>query len=118
MVPRTVADQTSAQMAAITAKYRALLQDQARMKENHEQGVRLEAEVKQLLEEREQLSQQLESAREKVHSLQASLNHRWALMSPRAGGGTIQAISSCGTSRITRKTEGRTCNHDVPECQE
>ncbi|ROT64968.1 hypothetical protein C7M84_017075 [Penaeus vannamei] len=33
MVPRTVADQTSAQMAAITAKYRALLQDQARMVE-------------------------------------------------------------------------------------
>ncbi|XP_047480912.1 centrosomal protein of 290 kDa-like [Penaeus chinensis] len=74
MVPRTVADQTSAQMAAITTKYRALLQDQARMKENREQGVRLEAEVKQLLEEREQLSQHLESAREKVHSLQASLN--------------------------------------------
>lgn len=30
--------------------------------------------MKQLLEEREQLSQQLENAREKVHSLQASLN--------------------------------------------
>lgn len=30
-IPRTVADQTSAQMAAITAKYRALLQDQACM---------------------------------------------------------------------------------------
>lgn len=38
------------------------------------QGLQLAAEKRQLLEEREQLSQLLESAREKAHSLQASLN--------------------------------------------
>lgn len=38
------------------------------------QGQELAAEKQQLLHEREQLCQQLQSAREKVHSLQASLN--------------------------------------------
>lgn len=38
------------------------------------QGQELEAEKQKLLHEREQLCQQLQSAKEKVHSLQASLN--------------------------------------------
>lgn len=38
------------------------------------QGLELEAEKQQLLREREQLHHQLENAREKMHSLQASLN--------------------------------------------
>ncbi|KAG7174085.1 Centrosomal protein of 290 kDa-like 1 [Homarus americanus] len=73
-VPRTTADQTSAQSAAITAKYRSLLQAQSLTMQEKNQEVQLMAEKQQLLEEREQLSQLLESAREKVHSLQASLN--------------------------------------------
>ncbi|XP_071534786.1 centrosomal protein of 290 kDa-like isoform X2 [Panulirus ornatus] len=73
-VPRTTADQTSAQLAAITAKYRSLLHAQSLMMQEKNQGLQLAAEKQQLLEEQEQLSQLLESAREKVHSLQASLN--------------------------------------------
>ncbi|XP_069941659.1 centrosomal protein of 290 kDa isoform X3 [Cherax quadricarinatus] len=73
-VPRTTADQTSAQLAAITAKYRSLLQAQSLMMQEKSQGLQLESEKQHLLDEREQLSQLLESAREKVHSLQASLN--------------------------------------------
>lgn len=38
------------------------------------QWVELEAEKQQLLRDREQLRHQLEGAREKMHSLQASLN--------------------------------------------
>ncbi|XP_050702166.1 centrosomal protein of 290 kDa-like isoform X1 [Eriocheir sinensis] len=73
-VPRTAADQTGAQLAATTAKYRSLLQAQSRMMQEKSQGQELAAEKQQLLHEREQLCQKLESAREKVHSLQASLN--------------------------------------------
>ncbi|XP_064105190.1 LOW QUALITY PROTEIN: centrosomal protein of 290 kDa-like [Macrobrachium nipponense] len=73
-VPRTMADQTAAQMANITAKYRSLLQDQALMAQKKEGEHAKDLQIKQLTEEREQLSQLLESAREKVHSLQASLN--------------------------------------------
>ncbi|XP_068215438.1 centrosomal protein of 290 kDa-like [Palaemon carinicauda] len=73
-VPRTMADQTAAQMANITAKYRSLLQDQALMAQKKEGEHAKDLQIRQLTEEREQLSQLLESAREKVHSLQASLN--------------------------------------------
>ncbi|XP_066957218.1 LOW QUALITY PROTEIN: centrosomal protein of 290 kDa-like [Macrobrachium rosenbergii] len=73
-VPRTMADQTAAQMANITAKYRSLLQDQALMAQKKEGEHAKDLQIKQLTEEREQLGQLLESAREKVHSLQASLN--------------------------------------------
>ncbi|XP_063883393.1 centrosomal protein of 290 kDa-like [Scylla paramamosain] len=73
-VPRTAADQTCAQLAATTAKYRSLLQAQSHMMQEKTQGQELEAEKQELLHEREQLCQQLQSAREKVHSLQASLN--------------------------------------------
>lgn len=73
-VPLTAADNSAAQLAIVTTKYRALLHHHTlQMKERQ---VELEGEVerRQLLEEREELRQMLESAREKVHSLQASLN--------------------------------------------
>nr|XP_045615511.1 centrosomal protein of 290 kDa-like isoform X1 [Procambarus clarkii] len=73
-VPRTAADQTSGHLAAITAKYRSLLQAQSLMMQEKKEGLEHVAEKQRLLEEREQLSQMLESAREKVYSLQASLN--------------------------------------------
>ncbi|CAL4117229.1 unnamed protein product, partial [Meganyctiphanes norvegica] len=72
-VPRSVADQSAAQMAAVTAKYRALLHEQSAHSQEHNQITQMQAEVTALQDERDQLANLLEGAREKVYSLQASL---------------------------------------------
>ncbi|XP_076036930.1 centrosomal protein of 290 kDa-like [Oratosquilla oratoria] len=72
-IPINVANQTTSQLATMTAKYRAVLHDQMQLRQVHNVQSQLEAQVRQLEKDNQQLCQLLESARDKVYSLTASL---------------------------------------------